>query len=449
VKKPERVNNVGGSGTTMTRVRGLAVFVLASCLPLLMISQGVCDVSPGDVLDKTNWEKAEGLLPDEIIGWIKKGDFVLQVGELNYNPREYQPSYALEALSTNKGKYVLDENDWIVEKETGMRGKPIIGRPFPDVDVDDPKAGEKIVYNNFYTGHISGNFITYFRTDYIRRSGYGRATHGEMHNMGMDGNPKSVATDNPDRVEKYTLFVARSPFDIAGAAIMTWRYLDPQKPDNTFAFIPAVRRVRRLSSGNRSDAMFGSDAAVDDAGGYDGKVTAMEWKFLRKQEALIPFPSPDPGRIVKSEDAGWNSTEDIEVMVYGYEKEGWQGAQWAPVNWLWVKKPVIVLEVKAKDPYYNYGIQHLWVQTETWGSIYKTIFDKAGKYWKTFIAQPRYFESGDKAFRLGHVGDQLIIDERVNHATIFRGPMPEDIWNYFAEMDADDFSLAGFQKFCK
>ena len=46
-------------------------------------------------------------------------------------------------------------------------------------------------------------------------------------------------------------------------------------------------------------------------------------------------------------------------MVYGYEKEGWQGGQWAPVNWLWVKKPVVILELKAKDPYYNYGIQHL------------------------------------------------------------------------------------------
>ena len=83
-------------------------------------------------------------------------------------------------------------------------------------------------------------------------------------------------------------------------------------------------------------------------------------------------------------------------MVYGFEKKGWQGAQWAPVNWVWMKKPVIVLEVKAKDPYYNYGIQHLWVQTDTWGSVYKTIFDKAGDYWKTFLAQPRYYESEDK-----------------------------------------------------
>jgi hypothetical protein len=175
----------------------------------------------------------------------------------------------------------------------------------------------------------------------------------------------------------------------------------------------------------------------------------MEWKFLRKQEALIPFPSADPGRAVKSGGGGWNSTENIEVSVYGYEKEGWQGAQWAPVNWFWVKMPVVVLEVKAKDPYYNYGLQHLWVQTETWGAVYKTINDKAGKYWKTFFSQSRYFESQDKEFRFPHVGDQLMIDERLGHATIFRGPMPTDIWDYFAELDDDDFSLAGFQKFCK
>jgi len=431
------------------RFRRLILFVFVPCLLLLLPSQGLSDVSPGDVLDKTNWEKAEGLLPEEIIGWIKKGDFVIRVGELNYRPREYQPPYALEALSANKGKYVLDEDNWIVEKATGARGEPIIGRPFPDVDPDDPKASEKIVFNCFYTAHLGGNTIAYFRTDYIRRSGYERSTHGEMHSMVMDGNPKSVARDNPDRVEKYSLLVARSPYDIAGAAVMTWRYFDPQKQDNTFTFLPAIRRVRRMSSGNRSDAMFGSDGAVDDTGGYDGKVTAMEWKFLRKQEALVPFPSADPGRIVKSEDAGWNSTENIEATVYGYEKEGWQGAQWAPVNWLWVKLPVYILQVKAKDPYYNYGVQFLWVQRETWGFIYKTIHDKAGKYWKTFMAQPRYYESEDKGFFVSHIGDQAIIDERLGHASLFRGPMPTDIWNFHADKDADDFSLAGFQKFCK
>lgn len=433
----------------MIRAKVHACLVVVPWLLVFAAVQGRCDVSPGDVIDTTSWEKVVGLLPDEIIDWIKKGDFVIRVGQLEYKPAECLPPHAVKALEENKGKYSLDENDSIVDKETGKRVDKIVGHPFPEIDPRDPKVCEKIVYNCFYTAHANGSFVAYLHTDYIRRSGYERSTEGEMHNLSMVGNPASLAMENPDRMEKYTLFVAKSPYDIAGAAIMTWRYLDPQKQDNTFAFLPAIRRVRRMSSGNRSDAVFGSDAAVDDSGGFDGKVTSMEWKFLRAQEALIPFPSENVSRLKKNEQGGWLSSADIDVMTYGYEKEGWAGAQWAPVNMIWVKKPVVVLEAKAKDPYYNYGIQQLWVQTETWGVVYKTIYDKVGKHWKTFIGQARYFESEDKTFHLAHAGDQLVIDERANHATIFRGPMPTEIWKYFAELHLDDFSLAGFQRFCK
>jgi hypothetical protein len=217
-------------------------------IPLLIIDHDICDAR--DVLDKTNWEKAEGLLPDEIIGWIKKGDFVLEVGELNYKPSDCLPPFALRALRENLGKYVLDEDDWIVEKETGKRGRDIIGHPFPEIDPESPKAGEKIVYNCFYNGNIGGNFIAYLRTEYIRGSGYGRSTHGEMHNMTMAGNPISVARDNPDEVEKYTLFVARSPYDIAGSAVMTWRYPDPAaEPQKNVYGLSAV--FRHLGTGLR------------------------------------------------------------------------------------------------------------------------------------------------------------------------------------------------------
>ena len=46
---------------------------------------------------------------------------------------------------------------------------------------------------------------------------------------------------------------------------MTWRYLDPEKEDNNFGILPQIRRVRRMSSGNRSDALLGSHFAVDDS----------------------------------------------------------------------------------------------------------------------------------------------------------------------------------------
>jgi hypothetical protein len=270
-----------------------------------------------------------------------------------------------------------------------------------------------------------------------------------MENMVMDGNPRSVARPNPDRVEKYQIFLVKSPFDIAGSAIMTWRYFAPQKEDNTFAYLPAIRRVRRMSPGNRSDTLFGSDMSVDDASCYDGKITAMEWKLLRRQEALLPFNFTNAGLLVKNEDEEWESSDRMKKFAYGYEKEGWQGAHWAPLDWIWVKQPVYVIEVRAKDPYYNYGPQELWVYEGNWLPHYKIINDRAGKYWKAVVQAMGFFESQDKEMKLTYAGEQFTIDERADHATLVSGPTPTDIWQYNVEMDEDDFSLAGFQKFCK
>jgi len=433
----------------MKRGAFLRVLVLSHLLVLFMYPHGFCDVSPGDVLDKTNWEKAKGLLPEEILEWVKKGEFVLQVGELTYNPRDSQPAFALEALKTNVGKYDLGENHWIVESGTGKPASGIIGIPFPEIDTKDPMVAEKIANNRSYRSYIAGDVQNAFSTDLIRPSGYGRSTKGRMDQMAMVGNPKALARRNPDKVEKYQIFLGTAPYDIAGTAVMTWRYLDPYEQDNTFAYVPAVRRVRRMSPGNRSDALMGSDFAVDDAGGYDGKVTAMEWKFVRSQEALVPFPVSGFSRLEVGEDGAWQSSEHVEEMTYGYEKKGWQGAQWAPVSWIWVKQPMYVLEMKSKDPYYNYGSQDVWFHADTYVVVYKSIRDKSGKHWKTFMEQHRCYESADKGFHLTHVGDQLLVDTRMKHGTVITAATPTDIWTFYGDMKRDTFSLGGFQKFCK
>jgi hypothetical protein len=110
---------------------------------------------------------------------------------------------------------------------------------------------------------------------------------------------------------------------------------------------------------------------------------------------------------------------------------------------------VYVVEVRAKDPYYNYGPQELWVYEGNCIAHYKIINDRAGKYWKTVMMAIGFFESGDKEMKLTYAGEQVVIDERADHATLISGPTPTDIWQYGAEMDEDDFSLGGFQKFCK
>ena len=61
----------------MTRSRFVTIFILAMSLVPLITSQGFGDVSPGEVLDQTNWEKAKGVLPEPVLNWIKNGAVVL------------------------------------------------------------------------------------------------------------------------------------------------------------------------------------------------------------------------------------------------------------------------------------------------------------------------------------------------------------------------------------
>ncbi len=47
------------------------------------------------------------------------------------------------------------------------------------------------------------------------------------------------------------------------------------------------------------------------------------------------------------------------------------------------------------------------------------------------------------------VSGQNMIDDRSAHATITQICHPRNIWTMYARMNLNDFSMAGFQKFCK
>ncbi len=438
-----------GGGRCRAWGRFLAFLLLALLLLPFTASRGFCDVDPGDVIDQTNWQKVEGLLQDEVLRYVKEGKLVLHIEALNYDPGKHLPVFALEAMKTNAGKYDLDEDDWIVEKETGNRTKQILGHPFPDIDPDDPRAATKIMYNTKYWQFVQGSLRGPLVQSYLSPKDYLRGVAAFNVNLYMDGNPVALARRNPDRVMKYQITRATSPYDIAGTAVLTWRYRDPRAEDNSFAYVPAIRRVRRMTPANRSDGMMGSDMAVDDAGMYDGKVTAMTWKFLGKEERLVPFIGKDPERLVRNEDGEWSTTEQITEVLFGYEKEGWQGVPWAPLNFIWTKRPVYLIEVTPKDPYYNYGTQLIWVDAENWCPVHKTINDRAGKFWKFTLHVEMNYENDDKTIKVQSAGNQIVVDERNRRSTVSLPATSTDIWTFYANTDRDTFSLAGFQKFCK
>ena len=223
----------------------LASALLVALWLSLSVAHGIsADVSPGDAIDKTNWEKLEGLVPDSVLNWVKKGHFVVGFDELKFQPRDYFPPFAREAFDGNAGKYDLDEQEGIIDVETGKPPEQILGLPFPEVGPEEPKAPQKIMYNALYMQYLLGNLRFSFQCLYMGRSRFERELNCVWQQVAMDGYPGAQGVVNPDGIEKYTILLVKGPFDLKGTAVMLWRYLHPKKQDRTVAFVPAIRRVR-------------------------------------------------------------------------------------------------------------------------------------------------------------------------------------------------------------
>jgi hypothetical protein len=110
---------------------------------------------------------------------------------------------------------------------------------------------------------------------------------------------------------------------------------------------------------------------------------------------------------------------------------------------------VWVFEGKSKDPYYNYGTQHIWTDGKADTPYYKVVFDRAGKFWKFIMVINAGFETEDKTFRIIDFMDHIAIDAKRGHASYVKNFNPDTEFVWFANLDLNDFSLAGFQKYCK
>ncbi len=56
------------------------------------------------------------------------------------------------------------------------------------------------------------------------------------------------------------------PADVRGTAFMNWSYSESSRSDDQWIYLPALQRVRRISSDGKGDSFMGSDFSYDDLG---------------------------------------------------------------------------------------------------------------------------------------------------------------------------------------
>jgi hypothetical protein len=345
--------------------------------------------------------------------------------------------------------YAISDKEELIEVKTGKF--PTIfpwALPFPDADPKDPNFGMKIAYNQDFTRHVIANANFEPKLIWIGDGGYEREILIKFYSFGNF--PHADKVPNPENFARQTIFSIREPYDLQGTSIMTWQR-NGNALDSNFAFVPAIRRVRRSSPASRSDAMFGSDMTTDDFAVFNGKMESMHWNYIETKEMLLPFLGKDPIPVNQQPDGGYLVQKSgWEGVKFGYEVEGWKGAGWCPVNWIWKKRKVHLIEMIPRDKYYNYGKSIMMVDAETDTFMAKENYDRAGAPWKIIMSGMYLVKSPDGKFQMvDPQGGTVALDLKRNHATAVNGVYPNYTSIYEADTDPNDFTMAGFMKFCK
>ncbi len=396
--------------------RRLTVVILSTGFLLSLLGSPTtwAELNPGEVLSQENWQQAKGLLPDAILHRFQDGSYQAKVIALS-DTLGWGSKFKA-ASETNAGKFSIDAADSLTDKATNTYPAFLYGYPFPQIDPKDPQAAAKVIYNFSYTLMQTDDADRLSNLYWVTPSALERRAEFQGRLL-FYGSRFSGPITNPDATLRKGIVAGFAPPEIFGVVTLEWVYLDPKKWNSLWAYVPELRRVRPVPAANGSDSLFGSDLAHDDPYLFSGKVQYFTWKLVGVQEALVPYTLPSP-KLLRRADKGYRLENYQDLLVMGWEKEGWKGKAWWPTNYSLAKRPVWVVEATAKDPQYAYGRQVLWIDKELYVAYYKEAYERSGQLWRMLLNSVSLARTPEGDLSLAQPDFTLSVDEQQNHATV-------------------------------
>jgi hypothetical protein len=353
------------------------VVAIAALVGMTSRNTLAADLKTGDMIDKDSWQKADGLLPPEILRHYKEGEYSNKFIDWPVANTTFPPDFKA-ASEANEGKFTTGPDGSIVDKATGKQPAYVMGYPFPTVDEKDPAAAVKILWNNFYRSWYYGNILAESQVNWVNPTRLERRADVQASFGYYDGVPQDeLPTANPQNFLYRSLALVVGPADLNGTAALTWRYRDPGKRDASWSYVPALRRVRAVSPANRSDGFLGSDVSQDDGQFFDGKVEDFDWKLVGQTDQLRLSEETNLKGRAKSvwvDGKGWDA-EWPDVPFIGYMDPNWRGVAWAPTAAATLsKRRHWIIEGVPHDRYYMFGKLQLLIDTVSYQGAWNRKF---------------------------------------------------------------------------
>ncbi len=423
-----------------SRLTRWSVALLATASMAISTAPVSAELKPGDKLDKSNCNEAKDLLPENVAEKFCKGMYTAEIIEVKDDAFQYSKKFK-SGSEANAGKYYVTDDGYMYETASKTWPHFWYGFPFPNVDEKDPKAGSMVMYNHQVARFQIDDVYWFLAVKWATPTGFDRSVEFGAYATWYIGR-HSGPTDNPDDTYLKNIIFGVAPYDVVGVSTLEWWHTDPATWQSIWAFVPTIRRVRRLTASNSSEGMFGSIIARDDAYGWAGKIQYMNWKLIGLKDILVPIaptgiekamvagePAPKklattPSMITAKGEIPANQVARItwdpsERVVAGYEVEGWQGAAWAPTNLKLAKRKCWIVEAIPKDPYYSYGRRIVYIDQTAYWAYWATLYDRAGEYWKTLLWEDKMAYTPGRDMTVRHPFWGMSEDVRQNRASFF------------------------------
>lgn len=349
------------------------------------------EIKPGTVITRENYmeylsELKKMLCPSQFIAYsegLEKGWINIPVVEKKEVPPPPGTEEATEKYSSQCG---LLPNNQLTNFVAGV--------PFPD-----PQNGTELAWSGFKSNslpddhYMPADLLSVDKNGRIERSfswkNYKKFWVGRRHVPPMPEMP-----GNNGLLDSKESILITSPHDVKGFIQLRVRYWDLSKDDECYCYLPALRRIRRMTGSDLTDPLLGSDAVNDDFQVWRQKINPkMTFKILEIRDFLT-------ARYYKG-----NEDPISEDFIKGncFQVE-------------WEIRPLYVLEIMENDPNYIYSKRIVYIEKENksfcliWGDNY----DQKGRLFKSDEQVSNYsLETGIHGAR-GHRWRNLL----TGHSTI-------------------------------
>jgi len=369
----------------MRKLAWILGFLLAA--PAFAAEQKSQDVLPtvpfkeGDTITFSELDKLKDYLPPQF--WENREYFFYQGMQLVIGPTERKYGAAdayVEATEKHKGEAKIGEDGALVNYTAG--------RPFPNGTIDckgDPQAGTKIIWNFNKAWNGSGANAAWSYTYWDRGEQLPLYYEGTSRTVQLAQNAEPQYAENggdifpnEKRLGAFGIEV-EAPFDARGILVLTYRYksadgpLKEAKNDDTWVFVPDLRRVRRISSAQRTDSVQGTDFTMDDLRSFSGIPPQYTWQCLGEKKVLAP---------ANTQTLAYPYTDTYNFGPYGFSF----------ANDRWELRDAWIVRFIPKNEDHPYSRKDIYIDKETYEPLYSFAYDRKKELWKIIWHNHRYSE---------------------------------------------------------